>query len=60
MEKQPLDELLRTYKVRVKVILTDMDSDDSSIEWREVLRIKLACYRTFIQELEEVMSWVNM
>jgi len=56
MEKQPLDELLRTYKVRVKVILTDMDSDDSSIEWREVLRIKLACYRTFIQELEEVMS----
>jgi len=56
MEKQPLDELLKTYKVRLKVILNEMDSDDNSNEWKEILRIKLACYRTFINELEEVLS----
>jgi len=56
MEKQPLDELLKTYKIRVKVILVSMDEEVTTEAWKEVCRIKLACYRTFIIELEEAMQ----
>ena len=54
MEKQPFDELLKTYKIRVKVVLGMMDEDTTTDDWKEVLRIKLACYRTFINELEDI------
>jgi hypothetical protein len=56
MQQQPFDELLRTYKIRVKVILGMMDEDATTEDWKEVCRIKLACYRTFINELEEAMQ----
>jgi len=56
MEKQPLDELLKTYKIRVKVVLVSMDEEVTTEAWKEVCRIKLACYRTFINELEEAMQ----
>jgi len=36
MEKQPLDELLKTYKIRVKVILGSMDEEVTTEAWKEL------------------------
>jgi len=57
MEKQPLDELLKTYKVRLKTALFMLDDlKEKDEETRKRLTVKIGCYRTFINELEEVLS----
>ena len=55
MEKQPLDELLKTYKVRLKTSLKMLDETEAERD-KERLRIQIACYRTFIEELEEAIQ----
>jgi len=57
MEKQPLDELLKTYKIRLKTVLFMLDGlNEKDEDTIKRLTVKIGCYRTFINELEEVLS----
>lgn len=57
MEKANFDELLKTYKVRLKTVLFMLDDlKEKDEETRKRLTVKIGCYRTFINELEEAMQ----
>ena len=55
MEKQPFNELLKTYKIRLKNVLVILDDCTNELD-RIRVRSQIACYRTFIIELEEAMQ----
>lgn len=55
MQKQPLDELLKTYKIKLKVSLEILDERRTEVQKSEI-RIKIGLYREFIHELEEVIK----
>ena len=56
IEKQPLDELLKSYKIQLKVSLEALDDSEKFSVNSFRLRTQIACYRTFITELEEVIK----
>ena len=56
MEKQPFDELLKTYKVKLKILLSDLNECESGTHNQNRIRTQIACYREFITELKEAMQ----